>query len=348
MRIGSVSRLLITSVSHAMLARGSRRPSRGGIGAERMRHDADHWHAINVVRAGKGRVRRDWRERDVWDRRRHRPEEISPYGRFKHRQQGARHSVIDDVVNRTKLFEVHRTQRCGLVPRRVAIRIEARPEKFNEPPRQLRAGQKRTLPRSARGGQPHLEGGGEIRAQQSHFVPGQAGAQGQQVEPIVFGLAGAHRHQRIANQGRARLLLQRFPFSTVDAKCLEVGQLRFSVQRQPELVCLLGHYRNAKILQERNQLGEQWRLANLIQPQFTEVLFGFGSGTADQHAETALLQQPLDLLDEEPLAGPAVLDEHVGQAVGHHIEAGIELQSGLHDHARLPPVHAEQVVHEQE
>ena len=58
--------------------------------------------------------------------------------------------------------------------------------------------------------------------------------------------------------------------------------------------------------------------------------------------------QPLDLLDEELPAGPAVVNEHVGKAVGHDIETRIKLHRRLHDDAWPPPVHAEQMAHEQE
>jgi hypothetical protein len=58
--------------------------------------------------------------------------------------------------------------------------------------------------------------------------------------------------------------------------------------------------------------------------------------------------QPLDLIGEDALPRLPVLDEHVGQPVAQHVQAGIELQRRLHHHPRPPAVDAEQVVHEQE
>ena len=58
--------------------------------------------------------------------------------------------------------------------------------------------------------------------------------------------------------------------------------------------------------------------------------------------------QPLDLLGEDALPGLAVPDEHVGQPVAQHVQAGVELQRRLHHHPRPAPVDAEQLVDEQE
>jgi hypothetical protein len=71
----------------------------------------------------------------------------------------------------------------------------------------------------------------------------------------------------------------------------------------------------------------------------------------EDHQRTALVEparQPLDLLAEESLAGPAVLNEHVGNAVGDDVQAGIELDRRLHDDARPSPVDAQQVADQQQ
>ena len=57
--------------------------------------------------------------------------------------------------------------------------------------------------------------------------------------------------------------------------------------------------------------------------------------------------QPPDLLGVRPRSGPPAAHERVGQPVGHHVQAGVELQRRLHDHARAPIAGAEQVVDEQ-
>ncbi len=71
----------------------------------------------------------------------------------------------------------------------------------------------------------------------------------------------------------------------------------------------------------------------------------------EDHQGPGLIQpvrQPLDLLGVEPLAGPAMVDEYVGQPVGQHIDARIELHGGLHHDPRPALVHSPQMVHEQE
>ena len=59
-------------------------------------------------------------------------------------------------------------------------------------------------------------------------------------------------------------------------------------------------------------------------------------------------RQPLDLPREDVLAGELGLDPHVRQPVPHDVDAGVELQRGLHHHPRPPLVDGQQLVHEQE
>ena len=94
-------------------------------------------------------------------------------------------------------------------------------------------------------------------------------------------------------------------------------------------------------------------MAPLLQPLDATVPAAWGPvpalGEDHQRAEPVEpARQPLDPLTEDPLAGPAVADEHVGKAVGHHIEARVELHGRFHDHARPPPVDAQQMADEQE
>ena len=58
--------------------------------------------------------------------------------------------------------------------------------------------------------------------------------------------------------------------------------------------------------------------------------------------------QPFDLLGEDALAGLAVLDEHVGQPVPHHVQAGVELRRCLHHQLPPPMVDGQQLVDEHE
>src|SRR5207244_2692735 len=117
----------------------------------------------------------------------------------------------------------------------------------------------------------------------------QAGAQRQQIEPIVFGLTRADCYQSTAYQGGAWFLLQWPALSTADAKGLDVGQLWLTFQLEPELVCVFRDYGDPEILQDRNQFGEERRFTNFIEAQLAELPGGFRSGTTDQHAEAALM-----------------------------------------------------------
>jgi len=71
----------------------------------------------------------------------------------------------------------------------------------------------------------------------------------------------------------------------------------------------------------------------------------------EDHQRAVVIEAPgqaLNLLDEDPLADPAPLYEHVGHPIGHHVHARVQLHRRLHDDARPPLVHAEQLTHEQE
>ncbi len=130
---------------------------------------------VNLVERGRigqvGNLRAFELERDIRIGRRNLAEIVGAHGRLDHREQRARHAIVSNIVDRSKLFEERGLEFRNCLRGCLAVGIKARSEKVDEDACEPGIEEHRAAHREASGRELHLERRGEIGADEGDLAP---------------------------------------------------------------------------------------------------------------------------------------------------------------------------------
>jgi hypothetical protein len=256
-------------------------------------------------------------ESEVRVRGRLRQEIVASYCRLDHREDRSRGAVIGDVVDVDERFQVRRAQPFGVVGTVDAIRIEPDDEEIDQYTREFGMEQQHTIERRTRGRELHLKPSGQVGAHQGDLAPCEIGGHRERIQRIVLGAPAYDCGQGLGDQPGAGWAGNRFVLEATHAERLHESGLRLLLAGVgPHLMRVLGDHLQTEILQQRHQLGENWRDTQLVHPKLAHAL-GPVADRTDFDVRAARLEQRLNALDvgDRPLdagAGLVIRREGIG------------------------------------